>query len=240
MLTEEKKFNLIYSKQSLIALVLFAVPMVIVLSVVFITIAIATMPDWLILTLVLSSVVVSLVLTLYLVFAKLSVAVEVTLDKDGICYILEKPNMFYKRKLVKTSWANVKNVSFNAVSSGSRSFAQITFLDPSETITLSPLKGESADEKSWEFWLDLNKRVGDFNAGSATKIEDKGFYEGNGAIVLTVLTVIVVTGITIIKIVDTESVPWYRVLAVYAFAGLWFANYKAARDRRKNKTQNNV
>lgn len=232
---EEKSYRVIYSKQLTVGLVLFLLPMTVILTAVFIAISFGNLPDWALITMIIGSIVLSLALTLYVVFKMLSINCTVKINSKEFSYELDKTNLFYRTKYLKTGWENIRNVSFNQVKENNRSFAQIAFNSANGTITFSPLKGESANEMEWEFWIDLNQRVNDFNSTNPShKIKDKGFYKSKGAMVLSVIAILVIVVVTGYKIIEpNSSPPWYRLFALYAFTGLWFSNYISARKRRK-------
>jgi len=163
---------------------------------------------------------------------------DITHTTNGIEINLEKTTFLYKQKNQFIEFVNMSNIYLDE-DSYHRKVISIKTKQPSKTILIEPRTLD--DNARFEtYWNELNSSISTYNTKSIITheiIERKSMYSQWWAKALAIISAIVAIGMIILKIINNESVPTWRLLFYLAYVfPFCFLVYSAI---KKSSKQNN-
>ena len=230
-----QKFEVKYSLQGKIVLVLIVIPLLWTIPLFAAVILIPGMAEWMIMVLVALMLLGAIISTLRIVNKQLTIPCQVMMDENKLEVKLLHHSFLYTITHYEAEWNNIENVSSNIDTQNNKRFYQVSFRNPAKTICLSPDDVITSNEEETEFGKSLMGYVNQFNSGnntsSALKIHSKGFYDSWWAKLLTFFAWTMTTVVIVAKISNPGGISIWKAMGFLTYSAIWLTAYYANRKR---------
>lgn len=231
-----QKFEVKYSLQGKIVLVLIILPLLWTIPLLVAATLIPDLPSWTILVLTVVILLGAIITTLRVVNNWLTIPCEVIMDEEKIEIKLLKHSFIYTVTHYESAWGNIENVSSNIDTQNNKRFYQLKFRNPGKTISISTDEVIESIEQETEFGktlLDYVNRFNDNTSPSALKIHSKGFYDSWWAKLLTLFTWLITVLVIVAKFSNPDGISIWKAMGFLAYSAIWLTAYYT--NRKKNK-----
>lgn len=234
------KYDIVYSDYNKQIWVLILFPLLMITPLVVVLTSVKEISESVILISVIVWMGLMIITMIYVVSKQLMVPATIIISEGGLKIYPAKKTLFYGFNNLFIPFNNIKSVTDDEdVQQNYRKFFTLKIKKPAKKIMLlAPKKQLSADTQQCA--LAIHTAIKNYNQSPAASvagiIKEGSFYTSIFAKVITVLFIAVIVAVIVVKVWDPESVPWYRMVALFSFAFLWFANFfNAAKKEKQNR-----
>jgi hypothetical protein len=233
------KYNIVYSEYKKQIWVLLLFPILMIAPLIAVLLSVKNLSDFVLLTSVLIWMGLMIVAMIYVVNKQLMMPANLVINKDGLEVLPEKKTIFYSFDKLLISFDNIKSMTDDDdVQQNYRKFFTVKTKNPSRKIMLLAPKKQSVAETE-ACALALHTAIKDYNnspvATGSGIIKEGSFYTSTFGKVITILFASTLVITLVVKFINPESVPGYRLVALLSFSLLWFMNFFNARRKEKQR-----
>jgi hypothetical protein len=229
------KFEVKYSLQGKVVLVLLVLPILWMIPLLVIFTLIPDLPGWAIPVLTILVLTGAIISTIRFIGKYINVPCVVTMNEDKLEIELLRHSFLYTITHYESPWSNIENVSSNIDTKNNKRFYQVRFQNPGKIITLGSNESINTVSDETAFGKTLLDFVDKFNkteTASSFKIHSNGFYDSWWAKLLTFFAWTMTALIIVVSFTKPGSINIWKVLGFFAYCVIWLTAYYTNRKKK--------
>lgn len=227
-------YTLLYSKIWKQVASMILVPVCLIIPLILILSHYPHLTDAAVFIIIFAALGIIILVTLYFVFKQAHLPVEVSIESSEMHFRFKRKSLFNRRS---TKTVGLDEISFftddeDVINSDRRFFTIKLKSEWGKIILLSPKKANPEEMEA--FATQLSNVIEQYNLQNqytASPIKQESFYTTGFSKTLTYIFVAIIVAATIIKVVDSSKLDWYRIVWMYVLSGAWFTNIYIARKK---------